>query len=80
MGERKLNFKKVCKVDQIVERIKGWIRAASIEKGYCEELISIYGQQGSGDWATDRLNELDGRIEALEDVLNLFKEQGYDGE
>ena len=78
MVEKKWNFKKARNMDQIIGKIKGWIRAASIEKDYCEELISMYGRQGSGDWATDRLNELDGRIEALEDVLNLFKEQGYD--
>jgi|UPI000764ADC4 hypothetical protein len=80
MGERKLNFKKVCKVDQIVERIKGWIQDASSVVSELDEVIEMYGERNCDDWTVNTRNEMNARIEALEDVLNLFKEQGYDGE
>lgn len=65
-------------MEQIVKTIKEWIQEASIEVGHCNEFISAYGERHCDDYFVTTRDEKLTRIWALEDVLNLFKEQGYD--
>lgn len=65
-------------MEQIVKTIKGWIQEASIEVGHCNEFISAYGERHCDDYFLTTRDEKLTRIDALADVLNLFKEQGYD--
>lgn len=65
-------------MEQIVGRIKGWIQDASSVVSELDEFIEMYGERNCDDWTVNTRNEMNARIEALEDVLNLFKEQGYD--
>ena len=80
MEVSRLNLKKMGKMERIVERIKGWIQDASSVVSELDEVIEMYGERNCDDWTVNTRNEMNARIEALEDVLNLFKEQGYDGE
>lgn len=67
-------------MERIVARIKEWIQEASIEVGHCNEFLSAYGERHCDDYFVATRDEKLTRIEALEDVLNLFKEYDYDGE
>ena len=65
-------------MERIVERIKGWIQDASSVVHELDEVVEKYGERNCDDWTVNTRNEMNARIETLEDVLNLFKGQGYD--